>query len=431
MHNQSMQNDLEKKSILADLFSDRRLGAMLGLGFSSGLPYLLVYATPSAWFKEAGVPLEIIGLMSEMTLAYKLKFLWAPFLDQFDAPILGRLLGRRRGWIAAAQIAVVAALAGVSFGDPAHFLLWNIIFAFLLGFAGATQDVVIDGWRIAIAPPERQGLMSAYAQLGYRIAILCAGAGTLYIADLYSWRAAYLCMALLMSLGLGACYFAAEPERAPSEPHPGFVKAIILPLKDFFSRLGPRAAIVLALVALYRLPDYVSGVMANPLYIGLGFTKSDIATVTKLYGFWIALVGIFAGGVAVSRLGLMRSLLIGAVAASSSHLTLALLASHGARFDLFTLAVSAENFASSFASTALIAYMSSLTSSAFAGSQYALLSSLFALPGTLVGGLSGFMVKSMGYPAFFVATSCIGAPVVILCLIVWRIEAQGTPAPAT
>ena len=358
--------------LAADIFSDPRLALMLALGFSSGLPIRLVFSTQSAWLRGAGVSLVDIGLISYVAFAYSLKFLWAPIIDARDVPVLARHLGRRRAWMLVAQIAIIIGLVGLSFGDPANALYWTIAFAFFLAFASASQDVVIDGFRIASAPPERQGVMSAAAQLGYSAALLCAGAGALYIADLVRRK------------GL----------------------AMIVP--------------ILLLVALYRLPDFVSGVMAYPLYVDLGFSLSDIATVTKLYGVIVSLIGVSAGGIAVTRLGLMPTMLIGGIAASLSHLSMALLAASGAKLSLLTLAISVENFASGFAGTALIAYMSSLTSPFFAATQYALLSSLYALPGKIIGGLSGLMAKEFGYPAFFVMTSTIGIPVVLLCLYVWH-----------
>ncbi len=198
-------------AFLTPLFTDRRVAAVLGLGFAQGIPFLLVYATQSAWLVQSKVPLATIGLMSELTIAYKLKFLWAPFLDRHDAPLIGRWLGRRRGWIVATQILVALALAGVAFGDPAHWLAWTVAFSLALGVAGATQDVVIDGWRITAAPPEQQALMSSWSEIGYRIGNLAAGAGALYLSDAYGWRAAYLCMAALMAPGTVAALLAPEP----------------------------------------------------------------------------------------------------------------------------------------------------------------------------------------------------------------------------
>src|SRR5271155_5721875 len=365
-----------------------RLALMLALGFSSGLPFLLIFSTQSAWLREAGVSRSAIGLMSWCALAYSFKFAWAPFIDGFDPPGLGRRLGRRRGWMLLAQIGTAAGLCGLSFGNPATNLPWNIAFAFFTAFSAATLDVTIDGWRIDAAPPERQGMMTAVYSLGYRLAVICAGA--LSIADFASWRAAYLTMAGLTLIGIAGCLLSPRLDRAaPPAGRAALGSSFVAPLGDLIRRHGLALVAILALVALYRLPDFVSGVMANPLYIDLGFTKSDIATVSKLYGVWIGIAGAFAGGVAVARLGLMPTLIIGGLAASLSHLSLALLALSGARLDLLTLAVSTESFASGFAGAALIAYMSSLVSPAYAATQYALLSSLYALPGKLVGGLSG------------------------------------------
>jgi len=415
-----------KSSPLSQILRDPRLALMLALGFSSGLPFLLIFSTQSVWLREAGVGLDAVGLMSYAALAYTFKFAWAPVIDRFDPPGLGALLGRRRAWMLIAQLGVAASLAGLAFGAPSKSLAWNVVFAFLTAFAAATQDVTVDGWRIDAAPPERQGMMSAVYQLGYRLAMLCAGAGALYIADFRSWRAAYLAMAALMAVGVGGCLLSPRLDsraRASTTPLDAFGE----PLADLVRRYGATLIAILALVAIYRLPDFVSGVMANPLYIDLGFTKTDIATVSKLFGVWIGIAGAFGGGVAVARLGLMPTLIIGGVAASASHLSLALLAASGGQLPLLTFAVSVESFASGFAGAALIAYMSSLVSPAFAATQYALLSSLYALPGKFVGGLSGFMVEKIGYAHFFVATATVGAPVLALTLIVWRLARRERP----
>lgn len=423
-----------KSPPLREILRDPRLALMVVLGFSSGLPFLLIFSTQSAWLREAGVSRSAIGLMSYAALAFTFKFAWAPFIDEFDPPLVGAWLGRRRGWMLIAQIGVAAGLSGLAFGAPAQNLGWNVAFAFLTAFAAASQDVTIDGWRIDAAPIERQGMMSAVYQLGYRLAMLCAGAGALYMADFVSWRAAYLAMAGLMLVGIGGCLASPRldrPAAAPGRRAVSFAVTFVEPLRDLLSRYGPVLIAILVLVAIYRLPDFVSGVMANPLYIDLGFTKSDIATVSKLYGVWIGIAGAFGGGLAVARLGLMPTLILGGVAASSSHLSLALLASKGASLPLLTLAVSVESFASGFAGAALIAYMSSLVSPVFAATQYALLSSLYALPGKLIGGLSGVMVDEFGYVRFFLATAAIGIPVVALSLTVWRMQGRAAEeAPA-
>lgn len=432
------------RSLLRDIAGDSRLAFMLALGFSSGLPFLLIFSTQSARLREAGISLTEIGLISYVALAYSFKFLWAPLIDRFDPPILARFVGRRRGWMLLAQLGVALGLFGLAFTDPARALWPTIACAAFTAFCAASQDVVVDGWRIDVSPRDRQGLMLACYQLGYRLAILCAGAGALYIADFLDWRSAYFAMMLLMLVGIVAAFFAPDPRSAGSaeEPVAGFedekagmsnkaisarssawTSSFVEPLADLFRRLGWTLVPILLLVAIYRLPDFVSGVMANPLYIDLGFSKSDIATVSKVYGVWVGMIGAFTGGIAMSRLGLMPTLLCGGVAAAASHLTMALLAASGAKFGLLTLAISVENFTGNFAGIALAAYMSSLTSPAFAATQYALLSSLYALPGKFIGGLSGKMVDLFGYPAFFISTSTIGVPVAILCLVIWRVAA--------
>ena len=407
---------------LRDLARDPTLALMLGLAYGTGLPFLLVFSTQSARLTEAHVPIESIGLISWVALCYSLKFLWSPLVDRVDVPVLARWLGRRRAWLITAQLGVMLGLVGLALGDPAISLAWIIACSAFVAFAGATQDIVVDGWRIDAAPVERQGIMAATYQLGYRLALLTAGAGAFYIAQYVGWRAAYVAMAALMLVGIAAGLASPRlPDRvSPSERRQlAFQASFVEPLADFVRRYGPWLLAILVLVALYRLPDFLTGVMANPLYITLGFQKSEIATVTKLWGIWVGVGGAFAGGIAIARLGLMPSLLIGGVAASASHLCLALLAASGRRLDLLALSVSVESFAGSFAGTALIAYMSSLVSPAMAASQYALLSSLYALPGKIIGGLSGFAVRQVGFPVFFAATSTIGIPVALLCLLVW------------
>ncbi len=413
----------DSTSFLTHLRGDpRRIGAAIMLGFSTGLPFLLVYSTQSAWLYEAKVPLETIGLLSEMTLAYKFKWIWAPLLDEYDVPFFSKLLGRRRGWIVVSQIAVVLALIGVAFGDPANWLAWTVLVSFVLGIAGATQDITVDGWRITVAPKEKLPFITSVAEMGYRVGTLAAGAGALYVANFYDWRAAYLCMAGIMSFGLAAAFFAPEPP-SDLEPHrerPDFLFTVTEPIKELWRRLGPMALVTLLLIAGFRMPGYVSGAMAMPLFKSLHFSEADIATVTKVFGFWIALGGTLLAGIVVKKFGMMKSLLIGTVAGSASHLSLAWLAAHGHDFTDFALAVGVDGFAYAFAQVVLIIYMSSLVSTEFATSQYALLTSLCALPGSVLAGASGFIIKQTGFPNFFIGTSLMGIPVALLAWWVWR-----------
>jgi PAT family beta-lactamase induction signal transducer AmpG len=423
MHISPASGQAEQTSFFRHLFSDRRIAAMLVLGFSSGIPYLLVYATQSAWLSEAKVPIETIGLLSELTLAYKFKWVWAPFLDEYDAPIFSKWLGRRRGWIVLSQIAVMAALCGVAFGDPANWLWWTIGFSVALGVAGATQDITIDGWRITATGRELQPLMSSTHEMGYRVGVLAAGAGALYLADAYGWKVSYMCMAGLMTIGMVAAFLAPEPpsDLKPHREKPGFVYTITAPIKELWTRLGSMAIPILLMIAGFRMPGYVAHAMAIPLFKHLEYTDSEIATVTKIFGFGIAIAGTFFSAFLVRKLGMMSSLLIGTVFGSASHLSLAWLAANGhTNFWAFALAVGVDGFAASFATVVLITYMSSLASTELAASQYALMTSICALPGSILAGASGFIIKQTGFTWFFVWTSLIGLPVAALAWWVWR-----------
>lgn len=410
----------KRRLSLRDVLTDGRIALMLPLGFSSGLPFLLVFSTLSTWLREAGISLTVIGFLSWVALAYSLKFLWAPIVDRYDAPILSRLLGRRRGWMALSQLGVAAGLVGMSLSNPQTGLPLTIAAAVLVAFSSATQDVVIDGWRIDAAPTERQGMMAASLLLGYRFALICAGAGALYMAEFINWRSAYLAMAALMGVGLVGTLLAPRIDEGTVREHLPIAQAIIEPLTDLFQRKGMMLIPILALIACYRIPDYAGGIMANPLYIDLGFTKADIANVSKLYGVWIGIIGAFGGGLALTRIGLWWTLLIGASIAAASNLMFSWLAYEGARLDLLILSISIDNFAGGFAGAALVAYMSGLTSPGFAATQYALLSSLYALPGKLIGGASGAVVEAYGYSLLFTGTAAMGIPLVILCLIIRR-----------
>jgi MFS transporter, PAT family, beta-lactamase induction signal transducer AmpG len=319
-----------------------------------------------------------------------------------------------------AQITIAAGLCIIGLSDPKAALWLTVSAALLVAFASATQDVVIDGWRIDAAESSRQGLMAAAYQLGYRLALICAGAGALYLAEIVDWRTAYFAMAGLMIVGIAGTLAAPAADRGAVRTNLPFGAAVAEPLVELVRRKSAMIVPILALIALFRLPDFVAGVMANPLYIDLGFSKIDIANVSKLYGVWIGIVGAFAGGLALTRLGLWTTLLVGAVIAAGSNLMFAWLAQAGARLDLLTLAISVDNFAAGFAGSALIAYMSGLTSPAFAATQYALLSSLYALPGKFIGGFSGAVVDAYGYATLFTATAAIGIPLVILCVVIRR-----------
>ena len=418
-------------------YLDRRVALMLALGFSCGLPFLLVGGTFTARLATADIDIKAIGLFAYLLLPYSFKFLWAPIVDAVDLPVLSRLLGRRRAWMAAAQFGAGLSLLAMSATDPVATLPLLGLAAFLLAFSAATQDIVVDAWRIEAAGMERQGMMLAAYQLGYRLGLITAGAGALVIASSSGWQVSYLAMAALMGIGFTASLLApgppahsdeesgkvAKPAREPFH----FGRAIAAPLKDLYRRQGPRLVAVLALVAFYRMPDFVSGVMANPFYIRMGFTLPEIAAVSKLYGIWVGMMGAFAGGWAIARFGLYPVLVVGAVLGASSNLAFSWLAMGPPEVWRLTVAISIDNFSGTFAGTALMAYMSGLTGIGFAATQYALLSSLYALPGKLVSGLSGFMVAAYGFPLFFALTAAIGLPVLVLCLLFGRTPAETRP----
>lgn len=423
---------------LRDVVEDPRIALMLAMGFACGLPILLVFSTLSAWLATAGIQRTSIGLLSYVSFAYSVKFLWAPVIDRFDLPVLARLLGRRRSWMVLAQVGVAVGLLGMSQGDPAASLSFIVICALVTAFASATQDIVVDSWRIDAAPTERQGVMLGAYQLGYAVARAVAGAGALYIAQGAGWELAYGSMAALMLIGLVAALLAPRQDPAPIASERRSLGttlriAVVDPFSDLVRRKGLRLAPILALIMLYRLPDIISGVMAQPFYIEQGFTLTEIANVTKIYGVVVGVLGALAGGYAVMRLGLQASLMFGGIAAAASNLMFSWLALSGHDTTLFVLSISIDNFAGSFAGTALIAYMSSLASPAFVATQYALLSSLYALPGKFVGGFSGYMVNAMGYPTFFAASAGIGIPVALLCLVLIVLREGATeaePVPA-
>lgn len=434
---------------------------MLALGFSSGLPLLLVLGTFSARLAFSDIDVKTIGLFSYLALPYSLKFLWSPAVDKLDLPALAPWLGRRRAWMLFAQLCVAASLTLMAFADPGRDLALLGLGAFLVAFSAATQDIVIDGWRIDAAGTEMQGVMAATSNLGYRLALITAGAGALVLADWAGWTAAYLAMAALMGVGIVATLAApaiqpkapaeAAQAVAPAAPPAGRRRwrALAEPVADLYRRLGPRLWAILLMVALYRMPDFVSGVMANPLYKTVGYTLTEIAAVTKLYGIWVGIFASFVAGWAIARFGLYPVFVVGGALAAGSHLSLAWLSLNGPDSLTFALpwplaaggwveftvpwrlalAISVDNFGGGFAGTALIAYMSGLTGAGFAASQYALLSSLYALPGKLVAGSAGFVVAAFGFPVFFALTAAMGVPVVLLCLAFGRIGSKDEAKP--
>lgn len=418
-----------------------RVFGMLFLGFSAGLPFLLLFSTLSLWMSEVGVSVKTIGLFSWVGITFSIKVFWAPVVDRLSIPPFTTLLGKRRGWMLLAQIAIAAGLLGIAHSDPQQDLETIVYFALLVAFASATQDIAIDAYRIEAVEQSLQGAMSGTYQVGYRIGLIAAGAGALYIAAFTSWPVAYMTMAALVGVGVVTVLIIREPEVVRdqatllreaellqqiegSTPREGFLHrciawfsgAVISPLVDFFARNGKFALIILAFVGLYRLSDITLGVMANPFYNEIGFTKIEIANVAKLYGVIATLVGALIGGILVVRIGLLKSLLVGALMVAGTNLLFALLAVVGPDIGMLTVAISADNISGGLAGSVFIAYLSSLTNTAYTATQYALFSSLFTLPGKIVAGGSGFVVESAGYVNFFFYASALGIPAILLVL---------------
>lgn len=411
------------------------------LGFSSGLPYLLVFSTLSAWLTDAHVSRATIGYFSWVGITFSIKVLWAPVVDRVALPVLTRALGRRRSWMIVAQLGIVAGLTAMAHTNPQVDLERLALCAVLVAFASATQDVAIDAFRIESGASEYQGAMAAMYIFGYRVALLVAGAGALYAAQYINWHSAYLIMALLTGIGMITVLVIREPARPGNSGtvqleqrvvdylhraahHPpwlrrftaGFITAVVCPFADFFRRNGSRAALILLLIGVYRLSDITMGVMANPFYLDLGFTKAEIATVAKFFGFFMLLAGSGCGGLLVVRFGIMRPLLLGAVLVASANLLFAHLALAGPHITLLAAVIGADNLSGGLATAAFIAYLSSLTNTAYTATQYALFSSLMTLPAKFLGGFSGLIVQHFGYFHFFIYAAFIGIPAVLLVL---------------
>ena len=428
-------------------YRDRRVLAMLLLGFSAGLPFMLVFSTLSAWLREVGIERATIGMLSWVGIIYSIKFFWAPVVDRLEVPLLGRLLGRRRSWMLLAQAGIAFGLFRLAHTDPTAHLGAMAALALLVAFSSATQDIAIDAWRIETAPQSMQGVMAAAYQLGYRIAIMVGSAGALWIAADFGWTAAYTAMAACVGVGVLTTLLVAEPQPSVSERTIAqeervlawlerrahwpdfarqlgswFVGAVVCPLTDFLSRYGTRLALlILAFIASYRLTDFTMGVMANPFYLDIGYTLKEIAAVAKGFGVVMSILGTVLGGVAVAKLGTVRSLALGSILVIGSNLLFVTLAwQPDPGIAGLAMVVSADNLAMGVAGTALIAYLSSLTSAAYTATQYALFSSMYALPGKLLMGTSGFVVDAIGYPWFFVYTSTLGLPALVLLYLITR-----------
>lgn len=424
-----------------------KIAAMLLLGFSSGLPFMLVGNTLGYWLRESGITLSMIGFLSWVGLAYSLKFLWAPAVDRFDAPLVGRRLGRRRGWILLSQLTVGASLAGMAALQPQGGLFAFAALALVAAFASSTQDVCVDAWRIESADgADDLALLTAAYQLGYRAALLVTDALILILAGFVGWSVSYGAMAAAMGIGIAATLLTREPvvlAQAASRGVAavwklrGVADAIAGPFIAFFRTHGQTALLMLAAISLYRLADFVMGPMANPFYADLGMAKETVGAVRSSVGLIASVLGVAAGGLCAMRYGFKATLLVGAIIGPASNLAFTVLALTGPDLAVFSTAMVIDNFSTGFAGTALVAYMSSLTSLGYTATQYALLSSFYALLGKSLKGLSGATVDLLqlhydlmnAYALFFAGTAAIGIPAVVLVASLLRIRPP-PPRPA-
>ncbi|WGK60935.1 MFS transporter [Halopseudomonas sp. SMJS2] len=421
-----------------------RVLGMLFLGFSAGLPLLLVGGTFSAWLRDLGIELAAIGFLSWVGMAHSIKVLWAPLIDRAPVPLLSRLLGRRRAWMLLAQLVIAAALLGMALTDPREHLGLVALWAVLAAFGSATQDVAIDAYRVEAEARHRQAAMAATYVTGYRVAILAAGAGALHLASIDSWTLAYSAMALLMGVGIVTTLIIAEPavtvtsstlhfeqrvaDYLAQTSHAGwrrnltawFIGAMVCPFAEFFQRYGKASLLILAFIATFRISDIFMGVMANPFYLDLGFSKAQIANIAAAFGLGMTLLGAGLGGLLVARFGIAPILLLTAFMAPITNLAFAWLAFIGPETYGLVLAIVADNITGGLAISVFIAYLSSLTNTAYTATQYALFSSLMTLPGQFAAGFTGVLAANVGWVSFFMTTALTGLPAIILAAMLLK-----------
>ncbi|HYL59325.1 MAG TPA: AmpG family muropeptide MFS transporter [Candidatus Acidoferrales bacterium] len=408
------------------VYTDRRVLLVLPLGFASGLPLLLTFSTLSAWLATAGVSRAAIGAFAIVGIPYSLKFLWSPLIDRLPPPIP---FGRRRGWGITIQIALIGATLALGSCSPTRNLALMGGLAILVAFLSASQDIVIDAWRVEILTPDQQGPGAAMIQTGYRVAMLVSGAGALMIASRLGWFAAYATIAAMLSAGMLVFIFGPEPQ-TPPEPaiaagngrwdalRNWLATAVTGPFRDFMLR--PSWALIVIFIVGYKLGEAMAGVMATPLYISIGFSLDEIAYVSKLVGFFATIAGALAGGVLTARLGVLRALLLCGALQSAGNLFYVLQAVGGHRLDYLALCVAAENVTGAMAGAALVAYLSDLCSPAFTATQYALLSSLASVGRTIFASSGGVLADKLGWVDFFLMTTVATLPALVLLIWIAR-----------
>jgi len=410
-------------------YLNRRVIVVLLLGFASGLPLLLSFGTLSAWLREADVERSAIGLFSLVGLPYALKPLWAPLMDGLRLPILTDMLGRRRGWMVLSQGMLMLAIGGLALSNPgdAPFLMAG--FAVLVAFFSASQDIVIDAYRIETLNEDEQGIGAAAVTYGYRAGMLVAGAGALILADMWTWTHAYLAMAILVLVGTVTILLSPEPPGPEGDAAPVSRKRrtlgqwladfVVAPFLEFATR--PGWLVILLFIVTFKLGDAFLSIMTNPFYIDLGFTKTEIAEVTKLFGLIALAVGLFIGGLLIRWTGLLNALLISGVLQAASNFVFAYQVVAGNDVGVLTITIAVENVTGGMGTAAFVAYLSSLTNTAFTATQYALLSAFMAFGRTLLSSPSGYLVDFVGWLDFFILSVGVAVPGLILLLVLMRV----------
>ncbi len=411
----------------AQVYTRPRLLLILALGFSSGLPLALTFGTLTFWLAEEGVSKGAIGLFALVGTAYTLKFLWSPLMDQLPLPPFTNWLGRRRGWLLATQIALIITMIGLGQTSPTIDPGWTALWAVALAFASASQDIVIDAYRVEILAEEEQGAGAANIVFGYRVGMLASGAGALYVASAAPWSTVYIVMAACMGLGILATLLAREPEAPVIPPAIGSAaeraaawlkRAVVEPFAEFLSRPGWLA--FLAFVLLYKLGDAAVGIMTNPLYVELGFSKTEVANVVKIFGLGATLVGAFLGGLLIAKLGLIRALWICGVLQLFSNLAFSGLALVGHDVTALAATIGFENLAGGMGTTAFVAFLAALCNRNYTATQYALLSSFMAVARTFMAAPGGFVAEHVSWPAYFLLTAIVAIPGLLLIAVLQK-----------
>jgi MFS transporter, PAT family, beta-lactamase induction signal transducer AmpG len=434
-----MSSRLQAWGYAVSVYFEYRTFLIFLLGFSSGLPLLLVYGTLSAWLHDQGVSLSVIGWFSIASSAYALKFMWAPLVDRCPLPVLTRMLGQRRSWLVFAQLSVMAAILMLGSSDPTVSLGWTALWAVVLAFASATQDIVVDAYRIEILDEPKMGAGAANYVIGYRVATFASGAGALIIADQAGWFAAYAVMAALVCIGLVATLIGPEPDRQIADEDikardrssrlkrvlTVLRRAVWMPFKDFMMhRHWPT---ILLFIALYKYGDALLGVMANPFYLDIGFTKTEIGLVTKGFGLAMTLLGGILGGAFVARFGTLKALMIGGILQALSNGAFAVQAWVGPELPMLFVTIGIENLTGGIGTIAFVAYLSGLCNIAYTATQFALLSSLMAFTRTVLASGGGWLADQIDWVSYFLLTGLAAIPG--LLVLVWLI--RRVPAPSS